>query len=127
VSITLELTPEEESLLREAAASEGKDVATLVRQRVFGTAANVAPRPLTDEEITERRRRAVDGHVDPDGSVYRIDEIPYMLDTLPHTVEPVSDEQWEAFKRGIDEARPGQRSIFGEGINPYQDDAPDER
>ena len=41
MSITLELTPEEETRLRTAAAAEGKDLATYIRQRVFSTALNV--------------------------------------------------------------------------------------
>jgi hypothetical protein len=44
MSITLELTAEEETRLRDAAAAEGKDIATYIRQRVF-TAPNL---PLDD-------------------------------------------------------------------------------
>jgi hypothetical protein len=44
MTITLELTPEEAELLREAAAAEGTDAASYIRHLVFATALN-APLP----------------------------------------------------------------------------------
>lgn len=41
MSITLPLTTEEEIELRQAAAAEGKDVLTYIRQRVFSIASNL--------------------------------------------------------------------------------------
>jgi hypothetical protein len=48
MSIILELSPEEQSLLERAAAAAGSDVATYIRQRVFSAAPSL---PAAEDEL----------------------------------------------------------------------------
>ena len=100
MSITLELTEEEEVTLRQKAAARQMDIVAYIREKVFV----LAPNP--------------DGNVDPDGQVYSVARALAVLEELGKPEHQVSDAEWEAFQRGIDDARPGQRSIYGQGMNP---------
>jgi|GEM_PF-6466028 hypothetical protein len=74
----------------------------------------------------ERARHNPDGNVDPNGQVYHVADALAALEALRNATSPVPDEQWAAFEREVDRARPGQRSIFGQGVNPEAGSEPDE-
>ncbi len=63
-------------------------------------------------ETAEERRQCVEGNRDPNGHIYRVEDALNALRQLRQDASPISEEQWEAFESGVDEARPGQRSIF---------------
>ena len=99
MSIVLDLTPaEEETLLREAGAHH-VDVVTYIREKVFPK----LPRPNPD------------GNRDPGGQVYHIDSALAVLDALEKPEYRITDDDWDALTQGIEDARPGQRSVFSQG------------
>lgn len=102
MSIVLELTPAEEEALRRGAGAHHVDVVTYIRAKVFPKVERPNP----------------DGNRDPNGQVYRVDSALAVLDALEKPEFQVTESEWEALTKGIEQSRPGQRSVFGPGTNP---------
>ena len=102
MSVVLELSPAEEETLSREAAARRMNVTDYIREKVFSPPALPSP----------------DGNLDPDGQTYSISRALSALEELGKPEYVITEDEWAAFMQGIDESRPGQRSIFESGINP---------
>nr|CAA9283548.1 hypothetical protein AVDCRST_MAG63-3740 [uncultured Armatimonadetes bacterium] len=113
MTITIELAPDEEARLRQKADEQRQEIGEYVRTLVRREAAALpGVPPAASGEAAEA---TATGAYDPAAAIALLEE--FATSEEWGTAEE-QRETLEFLKKAIDEDRPGQRRIFGEGVNP---------
>ena len=124
VRITIAFSPEEEAEFREQAGRRGMDIGEYVKLLARGGGTRQNPNGYASPDGYDYGPAA--GNLDPTGHRYDPAAAREFLRALSETdAYGAEEEQQETFdwlQKAVDEDRPGQRSIFGKGVNPYLPD-----
>lgn len=125
MSITIHFSPDEETEFREQAERRGLEVGEYVKLLARDgrtRAGKQQNNPNGTVSPDGRDYGPAAGNVDPTGRVYDPAAAIALLEELMQGDEDEQRETMAFLRKALDEDRPGQRSIFGKGVNPYPAD-----